>query len=106
MENNREFLRNELNKKNDDYIEQRNLHNYYKKNYKATKNDLVVAQNEITVLRGKIDEMKNKKNAYDYNGKASVINNLPFIVKTVIKMYERGTSVDTIINKIAKKLSE
>lgn len=103
MENNREFLRNELNRKNDEYIEQCSLHNYYKENYKATKNALTVAQNKITVLEGKIDEMANKNNIYN---DASYLGNLPFIIKTAIKMYERGTSIDTIINKIAKKLSK
>ena len=47
--------------------------------------------------------MANKNNIYN---DASYLGNLPFIIKTAIKMYERGTSIDTIINKIAKKLSK
>ena len=34
------------------------------------------------------------------------IDALPLIVKTVIKLYECGNSVDTIINKIARKLNK
>ena len=39
MENNREYLRGDLNRKNDDYIEQKNLHDYYKDNYKEIRID-------------------------------------------------------------------
>lgn len=112
MENNREYLRGDLNRKNDDYIEQKNLHDYYKDNYKEekkahnkTQNELVKTQNELAIVKEKYDELNSKTT--NHNAMHSTdYSDVPFIVDTVIRMYERGTSRDTIINKIVKKLKK
>ena len=57
----------------------------------------------MNVLEKKLDEQQQK--AKNYNG-LNNIDALPLIVKTVIKLYECGNSVDTIINKIARKLNK
>ena len=112
MENNREYLRGDLNRKNDDYIEQKNLHDYYKDNYKEEKKahnetqvKLVKTENELAVITKKYDELNSKTT--NHNAMHSTdYSDVPFIVDTVIRMYERGTSRDTIINKIVKKLKK
>lgn len=64
MENNREYLRKELDRKTDDYIEQKNLHTYYKDNYKEekkahdeTKGLMVIKDNEIVALKEKLEKI-------------------------------------------------
>lgn len=112
MENNREYLRKQLNEKNDDYIEQKNLHDYYKDNYKKekkahneTQNELVKTQNELAIIKEKYDELNSKTT--NHNAMHSTdYSDVPFIVDMVIRMHERGTSRDTIINKIVKKLKK
>jgi hypothetical protein len=105
MENNREYLRGDLNRKNDDYIEQKNLHDYYKGNYKKTQNELVKTQNELAIIKEKYDEL-NSKTANHNAMHSTDYSDVPFIVDMVIRMHERGTSRDTIINKIMKKLKK
>ena len=71
--------------------------------HESTRYALDVAQNRVMVLEKKLDEQQQK--AKNYNG-LNNIDALPLIVKTVIKLYECGNSVDTIINKIARKLNK
>ena len=71
--------------------------------HESTRYALNVAQNRVMVLEKKLDEQQQK--AKNYNG-LNNIDALPLIVKTVIKLYECGNSVDTIINKIARKLNK
>ena len=59
-------------------------------------------QNEIMVLTQRLNE--NATQAHSYNVES--FSNIPSIVKTAIKLYERGFSVDAIINKIAKRLKK
>jgi hypothetical protein len=110
MENNREYLRGDLNRKNDDYIEQKNLHTYYKGNFKEekkahneTKNTLVATQNELAVITEKYNKLEQRGILLD-KGHELELSEIPFIVDSVIRMYERGTSRDTIVNKIMRKL--
>jgi hypothetical protein len=112
MENQREFLRSDLNRKNDDYIEQKNLHTYYKGNFKEekkahneTKNTLVATQNELAVITEKYNKLEQRGILLD-KGHELELSEIPFIVDSVIRMYERGTSRDTIVNKIMRKLKK
>ena len=72
--------------------------------HESTRYALTVSQNRVMQLEEKIDNLQNAYNRVDE--RRNLLSELPFVVKTVIKMYERGTSVDTIINKIAKKLEK
>lgn len=57
MENNREYLRNELDRKTDDYIEQKSLHTYYKGKYNDTRDLIVIKDNEIIALKEKLEKI-------------------------------------------------
>lgn len=71
--------------------------------HESTRYALTVSQTKVMQLEEKIDEMNKQAHTMDSAIKTKV-SDIPFIVKTVVRMYERGTSVDTIINKITKKL--
>ena len=61
-------------------------------------------QNEIMVLTQRLNE--NATKTFNHNEELEKFSNIPSIVKTAIKLYERGFSVDAIINKIAKRLKK
>lgn len=109
--NNIDELAKKIDKANEFATEQQQRANTYNEKYttecmahESTRYALTVSQNRVMQLEEKIDELNGKINVATHY-KTSV-GDIPFIVKTVIRMYERGTSIDTIINKIAKKLEE
>ncbi len=63
-------------------------------------------KNEVMVLTLRLNENANKTKAHNYNENVENFSNIPSIVKTAIKLYERGFSVDAIINKIVKRLKK
>lgn len=112
MLKNQEHLRENLNEANTNLFEQQQLHKMYKDKYKTeekehreTKGALVVAEQTITTLQEKINGYEKDKNNYNKNY-TTQFSDIPQIVDMVIRMYERGTSRDTIINKIVKKLKK
>ena len=73
--------------------------------HESTRYALTVSQTKVMQLEEKINNMEQRGILLD-SGHEVGLSEIPFIVKTVIRMYERGTSVDTIINKIVKKLKK
>jgi septal ring factor EnvC (AmiA/AmiB activator) len=109
--NNIDELAKKIDKANQFATEQQQRANTYNEKYttecmahESTRYALTVSQNRVMQLEEKIDELNGKINVATHY-KTSV-GDIPFIVKTVIRMYERGTSIDTIINKIVKKLEK